>query len=138
MLSRSGSLRSPSDDSTQHLAACDTYPSAPVRYHTLHHSDTIPTTATRHSSGLRGEIALAVISLALLQPLVLVGLLPHTPLRYAEIALAVISLTLLQPLVLVGLLPHTPLEYAANHTSRLFRLRSCNRSCSWGYRPTPR
>jgi len=51
---------------------------------------------------------------------------------------AVISLALLQPLVLVGLPPHTPPGYAANHTSRLFRLRSCNRSCSWGYRPTPR
>ena len=52
--------------------------------------------------------------------------------------IAVISLALLQPLVLVGLPPHTPPGYAANHTSRLFRLRSCNRSCSWGYRPTPR
>ena len=109
MPSRSGSLRSPSDYGTQHLAACDTCPPPSCKYHTLHHSDTIPTTATRHTSGLRGKIALAVCSLALLQPLVLVGLPPHTPLRYAE-----------------------------NHTSRLFRFRSYNRSCSWGYCPTPR
>ena len=34
--------------------------------------------------------------------------------------------------------PVTHQGCAVKSHSRLFRLRSCNRSCSWGYRPTPR